>query len=110
MPRLLTTSASVCRKLIHKSELMGIDTAAMEFQEAQIAALSDIRKKWHITPAFSVEFIGYYLDRISRMKEIKESLQDQMELNRRLVDTQQVLRDQYDQVSEKKYSIYISPI
>lgn len=100
MPRLLTTSASVVRKLIHKSELMGIDTAALEFQEAQMATLSDIRKKWHIPPAFSVEFVGYYLDRISRIKEIKESLETQMELNKRLVDTQQVLRDQYDQVSE----------
>lgn len=36
MPRLLTTSASACRKLILKAELMGIDTAALEFQEAQV--------------------------------------------------------------------------
>lgn len=36
MPRLLTTSASACRRLILKAELMGIDTDALEFQEAQV--------------------------------------------------------------------------
>lgn len=63
-----------------------------------MAALADVRKKWHIPPAFSVEFIGYYLDRISRIKEITGSLQEQLESNKTLVDEQQKLRDQYDQV------------
>lgn len=36
MPRLLTTSASACRRLLTKAELMGIDVAALEFQEAQV--------------------------------------------------------------------------
>jgi hypothetical protein len=52
MPRLLTTSASAYRKLLRKAELMGIDTQALEIQEAQVAALVDVRKKWHIPPAF----------------------------------------------------------
>lgn len=63
-----------------------------------MAALADVRKKWHIPPAFSVEFIGYYLDRISRLKEIKASLQQQMELNKQLTDDQQRLRTEYDEV------------
>jgi hypothetical protein len=37
MPRLLTTSASACKKLMKKAELMGIDAAALEFQEAQVS-------------------------------------------------------------------------
>lgn len=40
MPRLLNTSASACKKLMLKAELMGIDAAAMEFQEAQVVPLS----------------------------------------------------------------------
>lgn len=36
MPRLLTTSASAQKKLMKKTELMGIDAAALEFQEAQV--------------------------------------------------------------------------
>lgn len=63
-----------------------------------MATLADIRKKWHISPAFSVEFIGYYLDRISRSKEIKTNLQEQLELNKKLVSEQQILRDKYDEV------------
>lgn len=98
MPRLLSTSASACRRLLAKAELMGIDVAALEFQEAQIASLNDVRKKWHIPPAFSVEFIGYYLDRISRSTEVKKNLQEQIELNKTLVNEQQSLREQYDEV------------
>ncbi|XP_055525777.1 PHD finger protein 14 [Wyeomyia smithii] len=96
MPRLLTTSATACKKLLLKAELMGIDAAAMEFQEAQMTALADVRKKWHIPPAFSVEFIGYYLDRTVRLKDIKKNLQHQVTANKRLLEEQQQLREKYD--------------
>lgn len=36
MPRLITTSASAAKKLMRKADLMGIDAAALEFQEAQV--------------------------------------------------------------------------
>lgn len=52
MPRLLTTSAAVCRELWRKAELMGIDNVASETKESRAAVLSDISKKWHIPPAF----------------------------------------------------------
>ncbi|PSN49297.1 hypothetical protein C0J52_09400 [Blattella germanica] len=98
MPRLLTTSASAYRKLLRKAELMGIDTQALEIQEAQVAALVDVRKKWHIQPAFSVEFIGYYLDRNVRLTSMKRKLEDLLEVNNQLQDEQQMLRHKYDQV------------
>lgn len=81
-----------------KAQLMGINTEALEFQETQMAALCDVRKKWHIPPAFSVEFVGYYLDRISRLKEIKQNLQDHVDLNKSLVQDQDSLREKYDEV------------
>lgn len=62
----------------------------------KISALSDIRKKWHIAPAFSVEFIGYYLDRISRTKELKASLDKMVEVNANLLQEQENLREEYD--------------
>lgn len=65
----------------------------------QIASLNDVRKKWHIPPAFSVEFIGYYLDRITRSKDVKKNLQEQIELNKSLVNEQQSLREKYDEVA-----------
>lgn len=97
MPRLLTTSASARRRLMYKAQLMGIDTTALEVQETQIAALVDIRKKWHIPPAFSVEFIAYYLDRIVRLTDIKTNLKVQIESNKELLESQQTLRARYDE-------------
>lgn len=68
----------------------------------QMTALADVRKKWHIPPAFSVEFIGYYLDRIARMKDLKTSLNHQMQLNKQLTDDQQRLRNQYDELMQSQ--------
>ncbi|XP_049279631.1 PHD finger protein 14 isoform X2 [Anopheles funestus] len=96
MPRLLITSATACKKMLYKAELMGLDMAAIEFQEAQIASLSDVRKKWHIPPAFSVEFIGYYLDRAIRLVDMKKNLQEQIVMNKHLLGKQQQLRIKYD--------------
>lgn len=116
MPRGLITSASAVKKLMKKAELMEIDTVALEFQEAQviyfyeslikvvhlnfhyfkIASLTDIRKKWHIPPAFTTEFVGYYLDRSIRMREMKTNLQQQVEANKTLLNQQSILRTKYD--------------
>ncbi|CAH1100434.1 unnamed protein product [Psylliodes chrysocephalus] len=101
MPRLLTTSAAACRKLFRKAELMGINAIAQEMQESQTAALVDIRKKWHIPPAFSVEFIAYYLDRNDRLREMKTSLENYMGENKKLLDEQKQLRVKYDEVLKK---------
>ncbi|XP_011193542.2 PHD finger protein 14 [Zeugodacus cucurbitae] len=96
MSRLLTTSASACKRLLAKADIMAVDVELLERQEAQIAALTDIRKKWHIAPAFSVEFIGYYLDRISRTHELKLQLSDMIENNLGLSKEQDLLRTTYD--------------
>lgn len=77
---------------------MGIDSEALEVQEAQMSALSDVRKKWHIQPAFSVEFIGYFLDRITRLRDIKSNLEVQVSSNAKLVADQQYLKEKYDQM------------
>lgn len=112
MPRLLQSSASAVRTLIKKTDLMGINAAAMEFEQAQIASLTEINKKWHIPPAFSVEFVGYYLDRTNRMEDIKKKLHEQIALNKRLVEEQHTLRNRYndilksnDTVTEKNFKL-----
>ncbi|XP_031369437.1 PHD finger protein 14 isoform X4 [Apis dorsata] len=90
--------ASACRQLARKAELMGVDTAALEAQEAQLVALVDVRKKWHIPPAFSVEFIGYYLDRNLRVTSMKRRLQELLDINSQLLNEQQRLDRRYDEV------------
>lgn len=58
MPRLLTTSASACRRLIHKAGLMGIDTAALEFQETQV-----IKNKKNVFIVFKINSIFFLFSR-----------------------------------------------
>lgn len=74
MPRLLTTSASAVRRLRHKAVLMDVDVEGEELRESQVAALADVPRKWHLAPAFSVEFIAYVIDRERRIVSMKEQV------------------------------------
>lgn len=101
MSRMITTSASACRRLLAKAKVMDVDVDLMEEQDMQIQSLTDIRKKWHIAPAFSVEFVAYYIDRISRSKELKEQLTEMMSRNSTLTKEQGHLRSEYDGLLDK---------
>ncbi|XP_034247394.1 PHD finger protein 14 [Thrips palmi] len=98
MPRALVTSATACRLLWRKAELAGMNTGAMEAQEAQISSLKDVNRKWHIPPSFSVEFIAYFLDRVGRISKMKKQLQDYVESNAQLLDEQKASGEKYEQL------------
>ncbi|KAH8378121.1 hypothetical protein KR093_009414 [Drosophila rubida] len=102
MSRLLTSSASACRRLLDKAEFMAVDVQHLEQREAHIQALQDIRKKWHIAPAFSVEFTAYYMDRIVRMAEFKQQQQQLIQHNAQLSQQQDELRAKYDSALEER--------
>ncbi|KAG8325521.1 PHD finger protein 14 [Homalodisca vitripennis] len=97
MARPLTSDANVCRMLWRKASLSGVDTQAWALREAQTAALADVHRKWHIPPAFSVEFIGYYLDRNYRIESMKQQLSVLLEENAKLVEEQKEVQAQYDE-------------
>ncbi|GAB6031984.1 hypothetical protein CHUAL_010362 [Chamberlinius hualienensis] len=106
MSRLLTSSPSACRKLIIKSELMDINTRASGLG---IENLGDIRKKWHISPAFNVEFVSYYLDRNERMISMQSRLDSQLQENQQLQEAEQTTMKKYEQLlseSESLKSVY----
>lgn len=105
MSRLLTSSASACRRLLAKAEFMAVDVQHLEQREAHIQALQDIRKKWHIAPAFSVEFTAYYMDRIARMAEFKQQQQQLVQHNAALSQAQDVLRAKYDNALEERKQV-----
>ncbi|XP_062142817.1 PHD finger protein 14 isoform X1 [Drosophila sulfurigaster albostrigata] len=102
MSRLLTSSASACRRLLDKAEFMAVDVQHLEQREAHIQALQDIRKKWHIAPAFSVEFTAYYMDRIVRMAEFKQQQLQLIQHNGQLSQQQDELRAKYDSALEER--------
>lgn len=105
MSRLLTTSASACRRLLAKAEIMSVDVQHLEQREAHINALTDIRKKWHIAPAFSVEFAAYYMDRIDRMEDFRKQQRQLIAHNAILSKDQDVLRAQYDTALEERKAV-----
>lgn len=93
MGRLLTTSASACRKLWHKGELSGADTLSLELGQAQIELLSDVHRRWNIQPAFSVEFVAYFLDRNNRIMTLRKQLGDLIEENNKLLKDQVAIQE-----------------
>ncbi|XP_046684321.1 PHD finger protein 14 isoform X1 [Homalodisca vitripennis] len=109
MARPLTSDANVCRMLWRKASLSGVDTQAWALREAQTAALADVHRKWHIPPAFSVEFIGYYLDRNYRIESMKQQLSVLLEENAKLVEEQKEVQSQYDEaLKENSGVVYIT--
>ncbi|XP_026321798.1 PHD finger protein 14 isoform X4 [Hyposmocoma kahamanoa] len=99
MARMLYSSASAMRKFQRKAECMGVDTHALEFQDAQMAALKDVSRRWHVPPAFSVEFVGYYLERNSRVTSLRRSLERLTKENEKLLSEDEHLRVDYDEAS-----------
>lgn len=64
IPKLLDSSPSALRRLSKKGELLGVNNKRRT-NFIGLDDLSDIRRKWHIQPAFSVEFINYYIGKCS---------------------------------------------
>ncbi|XP_014254853.1 PHD finger protein 14 isoform X2 [Cimex lectularius] len=98
MARLLTTSASACKALWRKAELSGADTEGWALRQSQVDALSDVHRRWYIQPAFTVEFIGYYLDRNVRILTMRKQLAELLEENAKLLEEQSVVEEKKDKI------------
>merc|ERR1719350_213440 len=83
MPRLLLTSSKAIRKFQRKAELHEWNVEAME-EEYNKQVVAEIRRKWHIQPAWTVEYVAYYHDRGVRIKEYQENLAGTVMLNNQL--------------------------
>jgi len=84
MPRLLLTSSKAIRKFQRKAELHEWNVDAMEEEEYNKQVVAEIRRKWHVQPAWSVEYVAYYHDRAVRIKEFQENLAGTVMLNNQL--------------------------
>ncbi|XP_033733236.1 PHD finger protein 14-like [Pecten maximus] len=92
--RYLTSSPSCVKKMLRKAELMGIITQVQHVTEEK----QEMRKKTHISPALSVEFISYYLERNSKIDNIKRNITENVTQNSMLQKQESILRRQYDQL------------
>ncbi|XP_071942117.1 PHD finger protein 14-like [Antedon mediterranea] len=94
-PRMLVTSASACRRLMRKAELLGFCTDRPQKSKER----SDGSRKWNVPPAFSSDFINYYLDRDSRMTQMKSHLDDLINANDEMRGENQIIRLKYDKLT-----------
>lgn len=69
-----------------------------------MAALKDVSRRWHVPPAFSVEFVGYYLERNTRVTSLRRSLERLAKENEKLLAEDENLRMEYDEVINYKGS------
>ncbi|XP_022181600.1 PHD finger protein 14-like isoform X2 [Myzus persicae] len=100
VPRPITTSASSCRALWLKADLMGINMNSQETIENQIKELRDVPKKWYIPPAFSLEFVSYFTDRKLRLADLQKELKHFTEQNNILCGKQKIVQEKYNQDSK----------
>ncbi|XP_030828175.1 PHD finger protein 14 isoform X2 [Strongylocentrotus purpuratus] len=99
VPRALTTSASACRRLMRKAELMGFTVDNMRAAHVRHKSSQQVSRKWHIPPAFSAEFVNYCIDRDERMNNLKSRLSDLMKHSEKLQSLESQLRRKYDGLS-----------
>jgi len=102
MPRLLTTSASAVRRLRQKAVLMDVDVEAEEARESQLNALADLPRKWHIAPAFSVEYTAYVIDRERRISHLRTQTETLKEETHELSESEKQWRLRYERLIEEQ--------
>ncbi|XP_046570377.1 PHD finger protein 14-like isoform X6 [Haliotis rubra] len=94
--RFLTSSPSAVRRMLKKAELMGVITQVHNSSHGH--EKQETRKKLHIAPALTSDFIGYYLERNARIENLKQNMKDLITQNDKLKDQEKILRSQYDQL------------
>ncbi|CAG2166972.1 unnamed protein product [Oppiella nova] len=92
IPRLLQTCPSVMKRLIRKAELLGLSPQTHIISHE----VGDVRRKWHVPAAFSVEFISYYIDRNNRMSSMQKRSEELIVQNNQLKETEKTTRLAYD--------------
>ena len=84
MSRLLLTSNKAIKKFQRKAELQEWNMDVIEEEEYNKQVVAEIRKKWNVAPAFTVEYVAYYHDRAVRIKEMQETLAEAVMRNNTL--------------------------
>ncbi|KAI8778311.1 PHD finger protein 14 [Biomphalaria glabrata] len=97
MVRHLHTSPSAVRGFLRKAELMGVITQVHTIPSEK----QEVRKKALGQPAFTAEFINYFMDRNVKVDNLKHTLADLISQNNKLQTQEKVVRKQYDQLNNQ---------
>ncbi len=61
----------------------------------------EAKKRWHVPPAFSVEFVAYYHDRAARIEELRRRLGDRLKEDGHLREREARVRPNFDLVTKR---------
>ncbi|KAK3795819.1 hypothetical protein RRG08_052252 [Elysia crispata] len=96
MVRHLHTSPSAVRSFLKKAELMGVITQAQTVPlESQ-----EMRKKTQGQPAFTADFISYFMERNMKVDNLKTVSVELSSQNKTLQNQERVVRKKYDKLTE----------
>ncbi|CAL1526617.1 unnamed protein product [Lymnaea stagnalis] len=94
MVRHLHTSPSAVRGFLRKAELMGVITQVHTVPAEKL----EVRKKAIGQPAFSSEFINYFMERNMKVDNLKNTLVELISQNNKLQEQEKIVRKTYDQL------------
>ena len=72
--------------MLRKNALHGWNQRALDQEAHDNRVVQQIRRKWNVAPAWTVEFVAYYHDRADRLGEFQQSLATTVLDNGRLVE------------------------
>ena len=64
---MLLTSSKAVRRLLQRNEMHCWNQSALDQEAHDQRVVANIRKKWGIAPALTVEFVAYYHNRWQRL-------------------------------------------
>lgn len=116
LARPLTSSASLCRALLHKAKLMEVDSSSIAMAQDSSACLAELGKKWHLPLAFSVEWVAYFLSRNERFARLTREQgamavensdlhKEQSRLQEKLDDLHQTSEEHVEDISNARSTI-----
>ncbi|ODM98818.1 PHD finger protein 14 [Orchesella cincta] len=91
--RLMHTSARLGNDFLKKSECLGEDIVALELEVKHEKIFSNVRRKWNVLPAMSVEYSAYYSDRENRISNLIDQCDKAAKENKELIEQEEHLKE-----------------
>ncbi len=81
---------------MRKAERLGEDIAAHELEVKHEKIVSNVKRKWNVLPAMSVEYAAYYADREHRINGLMDQYEKSVKENQDMMDKEIGLKDVWE--------------
>lgn len=94
--RLMHTSSKLGKDFLRKIERLGEDIVTQELEVKHERIVCNVKRKWNVLPAMSVEYAAYYADRETRIRGLVEQYHNSVDENNILMDKEIGLKDVWE--------------